>query len=622
MRRHRITALVLALATAGSGYALYSRSATKASVSASGGASLRFRPGFEYRYALTWQGQQRAVIGVDANAPAQLLGTVDVAATLLLRGISDDGTRSLVEARLQPGSRHEVSLLGQQIYPDDATFESVFANRSAYMQVDHTGRVTGIRFSSQDPSVYKDTMQWLLTQTQFIVPALPENDWRAEEEGPFGKSRTHYHRDDAASPIDRERIEYTSLVLPNGLGSLDSGQVTSAGSTRGEFDTSGQLVRLVLDERVLERKGTKDEIGSLALRFELEGVSRGTAVSLDIEGLESREPGELVMSDEMREQLLTATAAGLTGEQMVADLLRFGGQVPDEKRWMWRAVGLLELDPDLARTLIEPFGKLSMTGRQTVLDVLASAATPEAQEVMRTLLGNVDLRQDGHYPQLVQRFALVATPVPENAKFLLDSYETSRSSQAEVSYASVVALGSTVGHLETSTDKNYVAESHHYNQILRDGLANAGDDEGAREAFVMALGNTKLAENSSLLTDKTHDQSSSVRSAAATALRSYDDTGSFQALLGLLADDNVQVQRAAMSTIAGRELSNAQVDALVVQVLSGATSPEVDTQLVPVLGMHMGASTRIPEALRLVFSRNDSDPRLRAMILALLDQSV
>ncbi len=615
--RRRLIATVLAVATTVSGYAFYRHSAAGEPVVVSTG--LRFQPGLEYRYELSWQGQQHGVVGTDLAAPPRLLGDVDIAATLLLRGVSDDGKQSLVEARLQPGKRHHMSVLGLDVYSTDKAFDDVFAGRRAFMRVDHEGRVVDMRFAPADPTTYKETMQWLLAQTQFIVPASPLKEWRAEEEGPFGKSRTLYHRPEGkGEPIERTRASYTELVLPNGVGTIPPDQVASAGSTRGQLDARGCLEQLVIDEQLRSNLGAKQEVASLSLHMALKSVERATMADIDLTQLEVRQPGEVVVSEDMRRRMFAAAAAGLTGEQLIADLARFDGHPPEAKRWMWRAVGLLELNPELASSLIEPFGKARLDGKRLILDLLASAATPQAQAAMRTILGDAGLRQDPHYPELVQRFALVETPDPANARFLQDSYETAHGNDAPGAYASVVALGSTVGHLSASSNQAFVKQAKHYNQVLRDQLAHSDGDENARAAFVMALGNAKMDENAGLLASKTHDESSGVRAAAATALRSYGDQGSFNALLDIMGDSDSNVLQAAVRALAERDLSGGEIEALVTAILDGRTAPGVDVLMVGLLGRHVDAGPRIGEALRFIFERNPNDPQLRAVILRTL----
>jgi hypothetical protein len=615
MRRHRWIATVLTIATLASGYAIFRHAAAEEPLPPSTG--LRFQPGLEYRYELTWRGEQHGALGTDP-AP-RLLGDVDIAATLVLHGLSDDGKQALVEARLLPGARHRMAVLGQEIYATDQAFDEVFVGRQAYMRVDHEGRVLDLRFAAADSSTYKQTMQWLLTQTQVIVPAVPVPEWRAEELGPFGKSETLYRRgDDKPDEMERTRVRYTELVLPSGLGTLAPDQVASAGSTRARLDARGSLVELAIDEQLRSAQEPKDDVASLSFHLMLKGVQRAAAREQDVTQLEVRRPGELVVTEEMRQQLYAAAAAGLTAEQLVADVLRFDGNPPDDKRWMWRAVGLLELHPELASSLIEPFGTARIGGRRLILDLLASAATPEAQAAMRTILADSGLRKDAHFPELVQRLALVETPEPANARFLQESYESERGSDAHGAYASAVALGSTVGYLNGSSDAGYVAEAKRYNQVLRDELGRADGNEQARAALVMALGNARLEDNAELLAGKTHDESSSVRAAAATALRSYGDRGSFEALVATLSDADSEVADAGARALAERELAPGEIEAIVTAILGGGTAQGVDALVVGLLGSHVDSGPRVAEALRFIFARNRNDPKLQAIILRVL----
>jgi HEAT repeat protein len=276
------------------------------------------------------------------------------------------------------------------------------------------------------------------------------------------------------------------------------------------------------------------------------------------------------------------------------------------------------MDPENAKLLLGPFPGLSLDGKQLVLDLLASAGTPAAQEVMRTLLANATLRQDKEYPMLLQRLAVIDTPEPQNARYLVDSLTAARGTQPDVASASIVALGSTIGHLNQSTNPDYVAASEKYNQTLREALAQSGDDEHGHVAAVMALGNTKLPENAPLLAQETRDGSANVRANAAVALRSYGDDASFDALVALLADSERDVRQSALTSIGERTLSDAQVGRLAAAIVAGRTDVELDTSMVGVLAPHLDAGAATIAALRHIFERNGADPRLQASILALL----
>lgn len=354
-------------------------------------------------------------------------------------------------------------------------------------------------------------------------------------------------------------------------------------------------------------------VTSVLLVYKLGSISKTQANAMDLSTT-----SEARLQFDLQKKLL-ATAQGLTSAQMITDLLRYGGAVPDFESWMRRAVGVLQGEPEAAAMLVEPFDQSDMSGKQFILDLLASTGTPKAQAVMRSLLNREDLRADDKFPLLVQRFSLVQTPAPENAQYLLEASRTERALRPSHANASLVSLGSTIGHLHASIKAPYVSTAGQYNRILREELASARADDTMRAAIVLALGNTKLAENLGVIAEHANDSSTQVRSSVAEALRSFNDDSSFGALLALINDRQSVVSLAAAHSLDARSMSGNQLDELLVQIVENRTDGSVDALLVNMLARNRSPNLLWPKALELMFRRNEADPRTRNTIQLLLN---
>jgi HEAT repeat protein len=179
----------------------------------------------------------------------------------------------------------------------------------------------------------------------------------------------------------------------------------------------------------------------------------------------------------------------------------------------------------------------------------------------------------------------------------------------EVVRATRYSLGAVVGHM-AAHDAETAAQLNH---ALVDELKSARSTEDKRDAL-RAIGNAGLAENVPLVLAELDADDSSVRAAAAAALRKTARPETTRALLVLAGDGAEAVSAEALDSLRGRDLDDAQGAELAALLprLSVANQP----QLADLLIEHLGDGAWAARALQDLADRTH-DPRLSARIRAL-----
>lgn len=583
--------------------------------------------GTRYVYALEWRSEEHAVPPMPSQGPGQkaqaMDGSLRVSGDLVLRALGHDAEGFLLSASLENLREVQLSLSSQPM-PDTATLTAALTGHEALVELTPAGNLRLMRFSPGDPDFFRHTMQWLLTHVQ---PTLPDDEararagrWEVLEDSSRGQVRAVYEVQ-AGRPLTvrRTRTGYTRLhVAPQQQGAPPQRLESRATFTFSDGHLSG------VDH--LEAISARDESGvelldaRELLKLTLREVGR-FAVPEDV-GLAShtevRRPGIITTSDRVQRRLLEQRAAGMTMEQLLADLLKHGahGELPDHNRWLWQATGRLLLEPGRCKELKAAFERPDMgnKGRALVLDLLASAGHAEAQAVMRELLETRAAHEDAQaYELLVQRLGLVERPEKESLEYLVRKYEdAARDGQEHVRNASAYALGAAVGRRGAED-----AEAARYNQLLLNGLGTAGTVE-ERETYLRALGNAGRAENVSAVMGLEGDPDERVRSAVAAALRKTDSPESTAALLRLAQAPERPVQAEALAALREHSLDAGALGALRELVLSGNLRQGVAPVLVSLLEARLDAGPEVVEMLRYLAQSVKDDPSLRTHILELL----
>ena len=316
--------------------------------------------------------------------------------------------------------------------------------------------------------------------------------------------------------------------------------------------------------------------------------------------------------EDAERRLLADRAAGLDAAAAVAMVSGFDGSDDETGPFLWRATGLVRLDPTAADAL----GAAAVAedtppaGRELALDVLAHAGTPPAQRALTRALSSPTLAADPpHRRLLLQRLSFVDRPDDETVAWAESLWDDAEGPERR---AAASILGAVAGHRAAAGD---AATADRLAARLRDALATADDDD--RPALLQGLGNAARPADQSLLVTASAAAAVRDRAAAASALRHYETAAAQDAMVALVSDRSASVQRRALSALDGRTLTPAQLDALTEAVRADAVSRVSDAALVNVVA-RQSRDPQCQALLRAVLSRADDDPRMRARVRSLL----
>jgi HEAT repeat protein len=606
--------------------------ASGSAASASSPRAFTLRPdwpvGTRYVYALDWRSEQRVQPqmpgGQQAGPSEALQGSIRLSADLVLRSLGREGESFLLGAALENVREARLELSGQ-LALDAATLKEALTGREVLLEVDGAGVLRTLHFDPKDSDLFKHEMQWLLTHAQ---PTLPANEaqreagrWEAVEATSLGQARGTYEVD-AQSPltVNRVRDAYTKLFVAQEQRAPLPQKLDS--QARFSFSEAGHLSGLNQRERLLVQDGSGAVLVDAAelLQLTLREVSRFTPpadVGLAVR-TEARKPGVITASASLEQRLLEQRAAGMTMETLLADLLKHGkgGQLPEMSRWMWRATGLLRLEPARSRELTAVFSRseLGSQARAVVLDLLAGAGHAEAQAVLRELLETpAALADQANYTLYLQRLGMVDEPTPETLEYLASKHASARAGQQEpVRNASAYAMGAAVGRLALDDPR-----AGDYNRLLLEELS-AASTSGERVTYLRSVGNAGRPENVSAVVSHVADPEVPVRAAVAAALRKTDSPESTQALLQLVRASERPVQAEALAALNERYLDAAALASLRDVVVSGSLRQGTETLLAALLSERLEEGPAVFQMLQALERRSTHDPALHARVMEMM----
>ncbi|MBJ6761076.1 HEAT repeat domain-containing protein [Myxococcaceae bacterium JPH2] len=581
-------------------------------------------PGTRYAYALHWQSLQRvpSLLPQGQGTPSLLEAQLRLSGTLVLRALERNDDGFVLGAALEDVAEHALEFQGQDVLPDEASVTAAFRGHEAWVELSPRGTLRAIRFAPDAPELFKQSLQWLITET---FPSLPATEvqaragaWDSAEATALGHVPAHYAMEpDASLTLRRTRGLYTQLhSAPAGV---PPHTVTS--EARFTFAPEGHLTDVIHQETV--RAEAEDGLDTRELfQLHLRAVTRFESTGkLDLASRsEVRQPGAMYTSTDAEEKLLTQRADGLTFDTLLNDLFTHGnaGEMPENGRWLWRATGLLMLHPERCKELAVYFQDpgTEPSGQALVLDLLVGAGHAEAQAQLRRLVDDPAARRTPQaHGLLFQRLGLVAHPTPETADFVAQHLATAiTQNDTDLRDASAHSLGAVVGHLSVDADPTVVAR---YNQVLTEGLASARAPD-AQRTYLRALGNAGLAENIARVLPFADAADPGVREATATALRKTPSPDATATLLHLARAPEQRVQAAALDSLREHPLDAASLTMLRDVVVGGTLRPGSESLVANLLERRLDGGPVVVQALQALSLRAREDPVLRARVLQLL----
>jgi HEAT repeat protein len=510
-----------------------------------------------------------------------LTGRLVLQATLRLRVLASGGQGVHLGVDLPAVRSAHWTLAGEPV-PQELARQEYLDGRQGVVLLEPDGRVTGLRFPADSPRPFANLLESLFRQAQ--APVEPgRTTWSPVVEGAFGVTRGHF-RVDTCDPrecrvtMSRTAGDYQRFFLVGPAFQFERG--SGQGDQSFTVTADGVLSRVETRERVaLVRSGQEVAVAALSARLVLRRrgweTPRPSSV-MDQAWVQARD-----LPDRSRENALRTRAAGMTLQQLRADVLRYGngGKVPRHERWLWQVTGLLKLQPELCEALADLFRDPSLegAGKALVLDLLANTGHGPAQAVLRQLLSAEDVRARDDYPALVQRYLLVRQPDDASLDFLEARFRGQDGPDSR--YAAVGALGAA---LERSAPRDPEGTLRRA-LSLRDGLRHSANATEQR-ALVTALGNAGLPEVQEEIVTQTRAPDTGVRAAAATALRKLHDPAATDRLLELtVSDADATVQDAALRSLAQHTPAAAQLASLATALAAAPLAEQNQRSLVHLL---------------------------------------
>ncbi|MFN3196856.1 MAG: HEAT repeat domain-containing protein [Bradymonadia bacterium] len=519
------------------------------------GPQLAWQLGRRYRYQLTYTAEQTVTRTVGVGETVDIAGQADLEGIWIIEPIAQAADHWRLKVRLADVTRHRLMVLDTDAIPSAEAAAAVFDGAYAELTVGLDGRVRAIDMPQDSHRLFKHIAQMMASELELVVQA--EGAWSAEQYTQYGAMVGDYTATEVGAQwqVERRREQCERLqALPEGGAPVD-------GRTLAHVSPAGHVVDLQSTMHIEVSEPGHGLSAHHSLSLVLVDITEAEVVAQQKTELERRVPGQIKVSADAERQMLTRRAAGLTFDQISDDLMRFGpaGEMPDHQRWLWRATGLLRLQPELCEQLVTLFEEpaLGQKGRALVADLLANAGHPQAQNALRTALETPAARADDERGLLIQRFSMVESTTAASLDWLEEELTSDAAGAAPM--AAAFALGSAIDH---HSDEGRSVQAY---QRLASGLDGIEDTE-ARGDMIRALGNTARSELVQLLEGDAQHPEVGVRAATATALRAVADPGAGALLLDLALDADYGVQGSAL-------------DALDEQARAGRLTPEMQTAL-------------------------------------------
>lgn len=601
------------------------------------GLAFTFVPNTTYSYTLRYASKTKAVplVGMPGatleGGPTQTVeGALELEGTLAVHayplGTKDDGEGSLLGLSLADCKGH-FRIGDQSAWPsanaNDEGCRQVFDGKELLVRVNGVGKVTAVHAAEGGASLFDYTMRAIVEETQVRVTDIPGmTAWVEVEPLPQGNVESLYRvaaRGHESTTLERTRQRYLTLSAAS---MLEGAPVTQNESARHRIVIADGVVGRIEGRESLT--ATSDGKPLLESSTELDLALRDRLTDErprpELAHYTKRALEDMPESKTLRERMLTQRAAGLSWESALITIAEYGdaGTVPDHNRFLWRTTALLELDPRRAWDLVRVFdgGRPGGPLRGLVLDLLASASTPDAQKVMRQLLASEQAKKDPRFVHLMQRMGFVTAPDKESVAFVKNRYtDATANRKKNERFAAAYTMGSMADRARTEGDdrtaKQLVDE-------LSSALRSARPDEVV--LFLTALSNADSASAIDTFGSYANSPDPNVREAVARALDEPQTPKALAMLLDLAADPDRAVQRSALKSLRRYTLTGPVILRLAQIAEGGRFLPENVRFVVDLVKTYRFALPReVEPLLQALLAGPIDDDLVRAAVQQLLD---
>ncbi|MCB9564141.1 MAG: HEAT repeat domain-containing protein [Kofleriaceae bacterium] len=629
-RRPRLAAAVVAAVVVAAVVAavvvLAGRPPATAADRAAADRGFRWPVGTERVYRLSLRADQRAAMMPDVHdaAPATRVGgDLALDALVAMRAVRTTARGVVVAISFTRVDTADLDLTGADVFAslDDARAQLI--GPELEVELAPSGQILGLAAAVDAPPVFDALVQVVTEEIEVVLGA--GDAWSTEQATTLGRGGVAYQVTACDHPdqlcADRRRGRFDRL---QGLAVDDVVQDVTSRYAVVVDPARGALLRVAGDEHVAiapaARPDDRLRETSRTLSFELVDEHPATRPApppgAATAARRAVAPGEPLVGsgDDAR---LAQRIDGLTAAELTDLLRKFGdgGTMPDHSRFMWRATALVATDPAARAALAALFARpeTGAMGRLLVTDILVSAGSPEAQQVLRRLIDDGAPGDAPPVAALMARTAMIQTPTAETARWLADRYAAAGADDPS-KRAMTYALGAIAGRL-VDDDGARTPQAQAIARQLRAELDATADPTHARW-LLGALGNAgDPAQVDAIVPYLASDDPASVR-AALTALRRTPDDDATSRVIALLADPGRgAVHVDALRLLTGYHLDAARFDDVMAAARAAAPDQGYRAAL---FDLAMARDGEFPDqtvaALRWLAAEPVDDARLRARI--------
>ena len=544
-------------------------------------------------------------------AGTQVGGDVAMDGTLALRVLETGPDDATVGIRFDSIESAEIAVLGQNVLAD----RQVLLRDEAVVVLPRDGRPREVLFGPEATPLFRSLMRGVLTHVDLVVPIPGEEGF--SRTGPTGNGlATLRYTPSPDRPHTLERIveDYQRIDA------FDAGAPTSAWDVQSHG-------RITLGDDVLADSIEFEE--SLALVPREIGVAFGAETRfsmhrIDIrrgppppaptmEGWTSEDLFEVPDRTESEREMARKFAEGLTMADVHIQLASADTGLPAPDGFFVRARGLLRGWPELADDLRPAFeAHADLATREAVFDLLVSADTPAAQDVLLDLTMDVLEDDPAQAQQLIQHFVLLREPTPALATMLLDIHRFAED-DPDLRIASLYPIGSVAAQIQFREP----ALAERMLGTLREDLAHAERPLELRGALA-GLGNAARTEDVPRILAHQHHPDEDVRIQVASSLRHARADEATDAVFGYLADPSRHVAAAALSVIDAYRRDEAALHRVATDTIAGVVHEDLVGPLVGIFARRGLEDDLCREAMIVLYDRTQ-DVRQRVRIARILD---
>ncbi len=602
---------------------------------------VRWPAGERQTYRVSYQNDDmlRPIVddGVEKMASDPVRSSLKGEFEVVLTGMGPgEGETDLVAIEVVRCVSASFTALQQPIWESEQACDAALKGHVVYAEVERSGMIPTVFDSPATEASTRLFLQTLLMrlQTNLSPPkagAPVPDSWFASEPGIAGVASQVYDvrrrgERDSTWIFGRRTTALHNLRAAQGMAMLPT--VDTSGATEIALTPEGVLERVEGREQfsATTKSGVHFWSSQTTYAFTRIDVTTGS-VPPKVAGMLRRRSNNIPESSDTARTLLENQADGLTLAALTQSLKTYGngGRFPDHERFLWRSVGLLKLHPEYATALLPIYRNpnASNTMRALVLDILASTGGPEAQAVMREVLVDVDALTVAtpEYRQLYQRLGFLQSPTTETVSMVVDHYEELRATDtlpenSGPRLTTAYSLGALAGKLSEGDEAGRERAAELHAMLVED--IEATSEPSVLHHLVTAPGNTKDADSVDVLEGLSSHDSSKVRISVARAFGKTPTDVPNGALLDLVGDPDVIVQRTAIRSLSPHDSVFATLLSLVEQERIARTNIRAVLSLVQKgRSEFRGPTTRLLEAMVRAGIENGADREAAYRLLAM-----